>query len=117
MCLTRRAACETAAGQDLHQATDQHRGELVSQSLPERILAVYEQLVTRPGGYVSLVDLRAHLGSVPLGDLNRTLIVMDDRRQIALEPDPDQRGLTPEAHRTAVKLAGRDMHLMRVIVR
>jgi hypothetical protein len=88
----------------------------VSQSLPERILSVYERLATRPGGTITLVDLRAHLGAVSLGDLNRTLIAMDRRREIQLEPDPDRAALTSEAW-SAVSLGGQDMHLMRAVMR
>jgi hypothetical protein len=82
-------------------------------SLPERILAVYDELVSRPGGTITLVDLRAHLESVTPGDLNRTLVEMDRRREIQLEPDPDRAALTPQARKSAVTLGGQDMHLMR----
>jgi hypothetical protein len=81
--------------------------------LPERILAIYDHLVTRPGGTITLVDLRAQLDSVDVDELDRTLVEMDRRRQIQLEPDPDRAALTPQAREAAVGLSGQEMHFMR----
>jgi hypothetical protein len=85
--------------------------------LPGRILAIYDALAARPGGTVRLADLRERLGAVDKDDLDRTLIEMDDNRQIQLEPDPDRRGLTSHDHAAAVSFSGRAMHLMRAVRR
>ena len=82
-------------------------------SLPERILAAYQELATRPGGPVALEKLREHLDAERT-EVDRTLLEMDGRREIHLEPDPDRGGLTAEAREAAVDLAGRPMHLLRV---
>ncbi|WP_229070193.1 hypothetical protein [Actinoplanes sp. DH11] len=84
--------------------------------LSERILAVYEQLVNRPGGPVGLEKLREHLDA-DREEVDSTLLEMDGRREIHLEPDPDRGGLTAAARHAAVDLAGRPMHLLRVHVR
>jgi hypothetical protein len=83
-----------------------------NQTLPERIMAVYYALASRPGGSVALVDLRARLGDVAASDLNRTLLAMDRRRELQLEPDPDRCSLTAEARKGAIKVGGVDCHLM-----
>lgn len=85
-------------------------------TIQDRILAAYHDLASRPGGPggpVSLVNLREHLNA-DRDEVDRTLIEMDDERDIQLEPDPDRRGLTAEAREAAVDLAGRPMHLLRV---
>ncbi|MEU4564982.1 hypothetical protein AB0F72_41945 [Actinoplanes sp. NPDC023936] len=82
-------------------------------SLPERILAVYQELAARPGGPVGLEKLREHLDA-ERKEVDRTLLEMDGRREIHLEPDPDRGGLTAEAREAAIHLAGRPMHLLRV---
>lgn len=84
--------------------------------LPERILAVYQELANRPGGPVGLEELRERLGA-DREEVDRTLLEMDGRREIHLEPDPDRGGLTAEAREAAVDLAGRPMHLLRVRAR
>jgi hypothetical protein len=81
--------------------------------LRDRILAAYRELATRPGGPVGLEKLREHLNA-DRKEVDRTLIEMDDLREIHLEPDPDHGGLTAEAREAAVDLAGRPMHLLRV---
>lgn len=83
----------------------------------EQILTAYRDLVTRPGGSVSLADLRARLGSISRDELDRVLVEMDDDRVIQLEPDPDRAGLTPEDHAAAIRMCGRDLHLMREVLR
>jgi hypothetical protein len=85
----------------------------VKPSLRDRILAACRELATRPGGPVGLEKLRAHLDADRQA-VDRTLIEMDDRREIHLEPDSDHGGLTTEAREAAVDLAGRPMHLVRV---
>jgi len=89
----------------------------VVSTLPERILAAYADLTSRPGGGIHLADLRAQLADVDADELDRALVEMDDRRDIQLEPDPDRAGLTTEMRAAAVRLAGRDMHLMRKVER
>ncbi|MDR7278425.1 hypothetical protein [Catenuloplanes atrovinosus] len=83
-------------------------------SLPDRILATYRNLVSRPGGTVSLSDLRKHLDVTDRGEVDRTLIDMDRQRRIQLEPDPDRAALTAEARDAAVVLSGQQMHLILV---
>jgi hypothetical protein len=82
-------------------------------SLRDRILAAYRELATRPGGPVGLEKLREHLNA-DRKEVDRTLVEMDDLREIHLEPDPDHGGLTAKAREAAVDLAGRPMHLLRV---
>jgi hypothetical protein len=85
----------------------------IQPSLRDRILAAYRELATRPGGPVGLEKLREHLNA-DREEIDRTLVEMDDRREIHLEPDPDHGGLSAEARKAAVNLAGRPMHLLRV---
>ena len=82
-----------------------------------QILTTYRDLVARPGGSVSLADLRARLGSIGRDELDRVLIEMDDERVIQLEPDPDQAAFTPGYRAAAIRMCGRDLHLMREVLR
>lgn len=86
-------------------------------STRDQILAAYSDLVTRPGGSVSLADLRARLGSIGRDELDHALIEMDDDRVIQLEPDPDQAAFTPEYRAAAIRMCGRDLHLIREVLR
>jgi hypothetical protein len=89
----------------------------MSGDLTTRIMAAYRELVNRPGGTITLVQLRNRLGSVNRATLDRTLLDMDDQRLIQLEPDPDRAALTSEDREAAVTMCGQAMHLMREVLR
>jgi hypothetical protein len=85
-------------------------------SVEDRVLAAYDDLVSRPGGTVSLAVLREGLSSVSRDDLDQALLALDEARLIQLEPDPDRAGLTAEDRAATVTLGGREKHLLRRVV-
>lgn len=82
----------------------------------EEVLAACRTLAARPGGCVRLAHLRAFVDADPLV-LDAMLLDMDRARFIQLESDPDRLGLTAEDRAAVVKLAGRDKHLVREVIR
>ncbi len=83
-------------------------------ALNTAILDAYHALKRRPGGPVSLADLRARLDGWQHSVVTDALLGMDWDREIHLQPNPYRAGLTDEDRAAAVLLAGKVMHDVRV---
>ena len=83
-------------------------------ALNTAILDAYHALKRRPGGPVSLANLRAQLDDWQHSDVTDALLGMDWDREIHLQPNPYRAGLTEGDRAAAVLLAGKEMHDMRV---
>jgi hypothetical protein len=81
------------------------------------VIRALRELSPRPGALVPLTVLRARLGHNSPLDWSKVLLFMDDRRLVHLEPESDRFSLTAADHRAAIELAGRQMHLVRLIER
>lgn len=81
-------------------------------SVDDRIRNAYQELAARPGALVSLARLRDTLPDVSREELDATLLAMDRRRELQLEPDPHRIALTQRAKDAAIWLGGEDMHLL-----
>ncbi|MCP2326894.1 hypothetical protein HDA40_005401 [Hamadaea flava] len=78
------------------------------------IMAAYANLSRQHGDLVSLVRLRGALSHVDRADLDKALKLLDRRRSIQLEPDPNRKALTPEVRTAALSIGGEDMHFITV---
>jgi hypothetical protein len=83
--------------------------------LEVRIREAYKRLVRRPGGWVGLAELRPLLGDdVGRTDVDRELKRMDRLPGISVIPEENQKTLTPEERDAAVKIGGKDNHLIAI---
>ncbi|WP_433205488.1 hypothetical protein ACQP00_37910 [Dactylosporangium sp. CS-047395] len=88
-----------------------HRG------LEERIRAVYAELATEPGAFVSLSRLRPKLADVTKPELDRALEALLDASDVELEPEDNQKTLKDAEKRAAVRIGGEDRHLLAIGMR
>jgi hypothetical protein len=88
-----------------------HRG------LEERIRAVYAELTTEPGAWVSLSRLRPELADVSKSELDKALERLLDAPDVELEPEENQKTLTVEERRAAVRIGGESRHLLSIGMR
>ena len=82
------------------------------QSLDNQILDAYRQLASRPNELVSLVRLRDSLSHVDRQTLDAELKRLDRARVIQLDPEPNQKALSPEARHAAIQLGGQPKHFI-----
>jgi hypothetical protein len=86
-------------------------------STADRIRQAYQELaVTGPGGgWLMLSRLRDHLADIPRPELDRALTdLYTTDRAVSLEPEPNQKTLTPAARQAAIRLGGEDLHLLMI---
>jgi len=84
------------------------------QGLEGQILSAYAALTKRSGDLVSLVRLRQELASVDRAELDKVLKAMDRSRAIQLEPEPNRKVLSDDAHEAAIRIGGEDKHFISV---
>lgn len=78
------------------------------------IMAVYSQLVSRPGEILSLVKLRGNLPHIKHDELTEVLKQMDRERLIHLDPDPNTKAIPKSGHDAAIRLGGEDKHFISI---
>ncbi|MFG2039426.1 hypothetical protein [Dactylosporangium sp. NPDC048998] len=88
-----------------------HRG------LDQRIRAVYAELATEPGAWVSLSRLRPRFGDVSRSELDKALERLLDASDVELEPEENQKTLSVEERRAAVRIGGEHRHLLSIGMR
>jgi len=90
-------------------------GRSSARPVDSRVRRAYADLAERAGDLVSLARLRDTMPDVDRVELDATLLAMDRRGEIQLEPDPHRIALTQRARDAAIWLGGEDMHLFTVI--
>ncbi|GAA2974291.1 hypothetical protein [Actinokineospora diospyrosa] len=88
--------------------------ELTPEQIEQRVRAGYLKLVRAPGGWVSLVDLRAALGAVNRADVDSVLKEMSRTQQANLVPESNRKALTDRHHEAAIRVGGEDNHLISI---
>lgn len=79
----------------------------------DRVRQAFTELVGRPGGWVSLTRLRKHLGNPPKEEFDAVLRELAVKPNVYLNPEFNQKTLTPEDRAAAVRSGGEDLHLIR----
>ncbi len=85
--------------------------------LEQRIRDAYAKLAPGPGEWVSLSRLRRELGDAQKGDVDRALKSLHGARDVNLEPEANQKRLSPEVRHAAVRIGGEDRHLLAIGMR
>lgn len=95
--------------QEIQQYRAERRAELAAD-----IRATYESLADEPGAWVGLARLRAALADVPRADLDAALLEMVRARGVMLNPEFNQKTLTPADRHAAIRLGGENTHLLAI---
>jgi hypothetical protein len=82
--------------------------------LEARIRNAYTQLAKRSGDWVKLSALRELLGGAAKADVDTALKQMNRARTVSVIPEENQKTLTSEDRAAALKLGGKDNHLMKI---
>ncbi|GAA3294987.1 hypothetical protein Dvina_41325 [Dactylosporangium vinaceum] len=85
--------------------------------LDQRIRSAYTELATEAGAWVSLTRLRPLFSDVSRADLDAALERLYNTPDIQLEPEANQKTLTVEDRRAAVKIGGEARHLLAIGLR
>ena len=94
-----------------------HAAEAPVDDLEARIRAVYDSLAPRPGAWLKHTDVRRKLADVPGEALDEAFRLLSRAEDVEMMPESNQKTLTAEDRRNAVRVGGRDTHLMAIGVR
>lgn len=83
-------------------------------SLAERIRAAYWELAEEPGDWVSLTPVRDRLGDAARVEVDAALRQLVREPDVHLVPETAQFDLTPADRAAAVRIGGKDKHLLKV---
>ena len=88
-------------------------GVMPAGPLEERIRAAYRELASQPGDWVSLTQVRALLGATK-DEVDAILVRLEREDDVHIVPETDQRRLRPVDRAAAVRIGGKDKHLLKV---
>ncbi|WNG88589.1 hypothetical protein C6A87_004955 [Mycobacterium sp. ITM-2016-00317] len=83
------------------------------ESVESRVRAAYRRLAERPGGWVSLTELRAEL-DLPRAEVDAALATLHRSPGVAVIPQEDQKVLTEADRAAAVLIGDRPKHLIAI---
>ena len=89
-------------------------GDQPAAHLESAIRAAYKKLAKRPGAWVSLGDLRPHLGQVSRPDVDAVLLRMSRSAAVRMVPENVQGSLTARDREGAMRLFGRELHFIAI---
>jgi hypothetical protein len=79
-----------------------------------RVRAAYSALATAPSDWVSLTDVRARLSDLPRDAVDGALIRLERDPSVYIAPDEDQKALTDADRAAAIRIGGKDKHLLAI---
>lgn len=82
--------------------------------LEARIRQVYHSLADEPGGWVKHTAVRQKLGDVPGEALDEAFRLLGQAEDVEMMPEANQKTLTAEDRRDAVRVGGQDTHLISI---
>jgi hypothetical protein len=82
--------------------------------LEARIRAAYRQLAQAPGDWVGLAKVRELLNGAPTAEVDDALRRLEREPDVHIVPETDQRQLTPADRSAAVRIGGKENHLLKV---
>lgn len=89
---------------------------LSPEEVEKRIRAAYFELAESPGRHVPLIRLRELLTDLPREDVDAALTRMNLMPDVFVDPESNQKALTPEERAAAVRIGGQDKHLISIEV-
>lgn len=84
------------------------------EDLDARIRKVYDSLASHPGAWLKHTDVRRKLGDVPSEALDEAFRLLSLAADVEMMPESNQKMLTEEDRRNAVRVGGQDTHLIAI---
>lgn len=91
-----------------------HAAETPVDDLETRIRMAYDSLATSPGAWLKHAEIRRKLADVPSEALDRAFLALSQAEDVDMMPESNQKMLTAEEHRNAVRVGGQDTHLIAI---
>jgi hypothetical protein len=88
--------------------------EAPDDDLEARIRKVYDSLAPHPGAWLKHTDVRRKLGDVPSEALDEAFRLLSRAEDVEMMPESNQKTLTDEDDRNAVRVGGQDTHLIAI---
>ena len=82
-----------------------------------RIRQAYAALAPRRGAWLKITDVRQAVADLPARTLDVALHALSLAEDVEMMPESNQKTLTDEDRRNAVRVGGRDTHLMAIGIR
>src|SRR5690349_3010521 len=82
--------------------------------LEERIRKAYDSMAPHRGAWLKHTDVRRKLGDVPSEALDEAFHRLSRAQDVEMMPESNQKTLTDEDHRNAVRVGGQDTHLIAI---
>lgn len=82
-----------------------------------RIRQAYAALAPRRGAWLKITDVRQAVADLPARTLDVALHALSLAEDVEMMPESNQKTLTAEDRRNAVRVGGRDAHLMAIGIR
>lgn len=84
------------------------------EDLDGRIRETYTALAPHPGAWVKHTDVRDKLSDVPATALDEAFTLLSRADDVEMMPESNQKTLSAEDRRNAVRVGGQDTHLMAI---
>jgi hypothetical protein len=91
-----------------------HTVEAPVDDLETRIRMAYDSLAPRPRAWLRHTDVRRKLADVPDDALDQAFRALSHAEDVDMMPESNQKTLTPEDRRNAVRVGGQDTHLIAI---
>lgn len=88
--------------------------EVRAVDLEARIRNVYDSMAPHPGAWLKHTDVRRKLDDVPSEALDEAFHLLSRAEDVEMMPESNQKTLTDEDHRNAVRVGGQDTHLISI---
>lgn len=91
-----------------------HVAEAPADDLKTRIRKVYDSLAPHPGTWLKHTDIRRKLADAPSEALDRAFRALSEAEDVEMMPESNQKMLTAEEQRNAIRVGGQDTHLIAI---
>jgi hypothetical protein len=82
--------------------------------LEARVRRVYDALTSAPGAWIKITAVRQKLGDVTEAALDDVFLALSEADDVDMMPESNQKTLTDEDRRGAVRVGGQDTHLLAI---
>lgn len=82
--------------------------------IEQAVRRAYRKLADPAGSWVGLADIRDQLGDIPKRDVDGVLRLMARMPGVQIEEETNQKSLVPRDREAAVRIGGRDQHVLAI---
>jgi hypothetical protein len=103
----------TTEAQQMQALRAEYRAQVIAETI-DAIRGAYQSLRAEPGAWVSLTRLRARLADIARADLDTALLEMVLEPGVMLDPEFNQKTLTPADRAAALRMGGENCHVLAI---